>query len=66
MHTWFPIATAPEHVLVRTRLRGERGPPREALLIRRGQLWFTPGVRPTFVHRIPTEWRPQHALPAQE
>jgi len=59
MQEWYPIATAPEHVFVRTRIAGARGPRLEARLMRRGELWFTGGRRPTFVHHTPTEWRPE-------
>lgn len=58
MQDWQSIETAPEHVVVRTRVRGRDRIRLERRLKRIGVLWFTDDVRPEMVHHTPTEWRP--------
>ena len=54
---WKPINTAPEGVLVMTRITDDNGNYRmEQSLRRRGNLWFTPDEK-MYVYYAPTEWR---------
>lgn len=53
---WQPIATAPENVLVLTKIHDSNGKRNEAQLCRRGKLWFHP-TGDMYVYYQPTHWR---------
>lgn len=54
---WQPIETAPEAVIVETKIDDGRGVRNVARLKRSGRLWFIPegGI---YVYYTPTHWRP--------
>ena len=58
MTSWQPIATAPENVVVRTKIDDEHGPRNDCTLIRRGPLWFFPDGS-MYVYYQPTHWIPE-------
>ena len=54
---WQPINTAPDGVLVRTKIDDKNGVRNTQLLKRRGRLWFTSdGIM--YVYYTPTHWIP--------
>lgn len=53
---WQPIETAPENVVVETKIDDEAGPRNEAPLLRSRRLWFYPD-RSMYVYYTPTHWR---------
>lgn len=57
---WQPIDTAPEGVVVLTKIHGEKGPHNEGRLVRQGKLWFLPDFS-MYVYYTPTHWRPMPA-----
>lgn len=55
--TWQPIETAPEGVIVKTKIDDALGPRNETTLVREGRLWFFPD-RSMYVYYKPTHWMP--------
>lgn len=53
---WQPINMAPEGVVVQTKIDDALGVRNEALLKRRGRLWFFPDDS-MYVYYTPTHWR---------
>jgi len=53
---WHPSGSAPEGVIVETKLEGANGTRNEQSLIRHGLLWFFPDES-MYVYYIPTHWR---------
>ena len=56
---WEPVDTAPNGVLVNTKIDDEHGCRNIQPLLRQGNLWFTserPGAM--YVYYAPTHWRP--------
>lgn len=53
---WLPIASAPDGLVVMTKIDDENGPRNEALLVKSGNLWFFPD-RSVYVYYTPTHWR---------
>jgi len=57
MSEWLPIETAPEKVVVLTKIDDAKGERNEQPLQRRGRLWWTQdGVM--YVYYTPTHWKP--------
>jgi hypothetical protein len=56
MNPWKPIATAPEDVLVETKIDDEGGVRNVQSLRRSGRLWFFPDGS-MHVYYTPTHWR---------
>lgn len=54
---WQEIETAPEGVVVRTKIHDKDGCRNEALLKRIGNLWFVPNGS-MYVYYRPTHWLP--------
>lgn len=54
---WQPIDTAPDRVLVETKVHNERGEHNVQPLIKRGRLWFVEDGS-MYVYYDPTHWRP--------
>jgi hypothetical protein len=54
---WLPARSAPEGVVVMTKIDDERGCRNEQTLKRQGRLWWTPDGS-MYVHYTPTHWRP--------
>ena len=54
---WHPSGSAPEGVIVETKLEGANGTRNEQTLIRRGRLWYLPGEDDMYVYYAPTHWR---------
>lgn len=52
--TWNPISTAPENVLVMTKIDDERGVRNEQTLYRLGMMWHADTM---YVYYQPTHWR---------
>lgn len=55
MNDWHPINTAPEGVVVMTKIDDAAGPRHEQPLVRQGSLWFFPD-RSMYVYYQPTHW----------
>ena len=53
---WQPIATAPEHTPVLTKIHDGHGARNEQPLKRQGRLWFCPDGS-MYVYYTPTHWR---------
>lgn len=53
---WKPIDTAPEKVVVLTKIDDEHGPRNEGPLKRIGRLWYTPDGA-MYVYYTPTHWQ---------
>jgi len=53
---WHPIYTAPEGVRVVTKIDDTNGVINEAILVRQGQMWFTPNPAGVPVGYQPTHW----------
>lgn len=64
MDAWKPAATAPDNVVVETKIEDEKGLRNTQLLKRRGRLWFFPDDS-IYVYYTPTHYR-LHTPPAQE
>jgi hypothetical protein len=58
---WQPINTAPEGVVVETKIDDEKGIRNETTLKRQGRLWFFPDDS-MYVYYQPTHWR---AIPSR-
>lgn len=56
MAEWKSISSAPEGVVVMTRINDEHGIRNVQSLKRRGRLWFVPDDS-MYVYYSPTEWR---------
>ena len=54
---WRPISTAPERVLVETKIDDGGGERNVAKLYRDGRAWLVPDGS-MYVYYIPTHWRP--------
>jgi hypothetical protein len=54
---WRPIDTAPEKVLVRTKIHDEDGERNWQMLRRQGNLWFF-ADNSMYVYYTPTHWAP--------
>ena len=54
---WQPIETAPENVVVRTKIDDECGCRNDQTLKRRDNLWWIPDGS-MYVYYRPTHWRP--------
>jgi hypothetical protein len=54
---WQPIETAPENVIIRTKIDDEKGPRNDSTLRRVGNLWWLPDMR-MYVYYRPTHWMP--------
>ncbi len=54
---WQPIATAPERVVVDTKIDDERGCRNEQSMKRLGRLWWFPDGS-MYVYYTPTHWKP--------
>lgn len=54
---WRPINTAPELVVVMTKIHDEHGVRNVQRLKRDGRLWFIPG-KDMYVFYTPTHWKP--------
>jgi hypothetical protein len=54
---WQPIETAPERVVVETRVADEHGERNVTTLVRVGRLWLFPDFS-MYVYYAPTHWRP--------
>jgi hypothetical protein len=52
---WQPIDTAPEGIVVRTKIDDAEGARNEQMLKRSGRLWFVPDGS-TYVYYSPTHW----------
>lgn len=65
MGEWQPISTAPEGVVVLTKIDDGHGCRNEGTLLRRGSLWFFPDER-MYVYYMPTHWRPMAANETEE
>lgn len=59
---WQPARSAPENVLVRTKIDDDQGLRNEQPLKRRGGLWWLPDGS-MYVYYTPTHWQPIDALP---
>lgn len=57
MSEWQPISTAPNGVVVETKIDDWRGVRNEGRLKRSGRLWFLPDGS-MYVYYTPTHWRP--------
>ena len=55
-NTWLPVDTAPERVVVMTKIDDERGVRNEQPLKRQGRLWWTPDGN-MYVYYTPTHWK---------
>ena len=62
MSGWQPIETAPENVVVNTKIDDVRGVRNVCTLKRRGRLWFFPDES-MYVYYEPTHWQPRPAPP---
>lgn len=56
MKDWNSIGSAPEGVVVNTKIDDGRGVRNEQELVRRGRLWFFPDFS-MYVYYTPTHWR---------
>lgn len=59
--TWQPIETAPENVVVQTKIHDSRGVRNEQPLKRIGRLWYFPRDREgtvVYTYYTPTHWHP--------
>jgi hypothetical protein len=54
-HDWQPIDTAPEGIVVRTKIDDANGVRNEQKLKRQGRLWWTPDDA-MYVYYTPTHW----------
>lgn len=54
---WNEISTAPENVVVNTKIDDGRGARNVAKLIRKGRLWFLQDMS-MYVYYTPTHWAP--------
>jgi hypothetical protein len=54
---WNTIASAPEDVVVRTKISDASGERNDQLLKRRGNLWWFPDGS-MYVYYTPTHWQP--------
>jgi hypothetical protein len=52
--SWNPISTAPENVLVMTKIDDEKGVRNEQTLHRNGRMWYGGSM---YVYYQPTHWR---------
>lgn len=57
MADWERIESAPEGVVVQTKIDDGRGVRNEGKLLRRGRLWWLPDGT-MYVYYTPTHWRP--------
>jgi hypothetical protein len=60
---WHPIATAPQHQTVLTKIHDDRGARNEQALQKHGNLWFYPDAH-MYVYYSPTHWKRMAPLPA--
>lgn len=56
MNEWQPIRSAPEGVIVRTKVSDARGDRNDQPLKRHGRLWWTPDGA-MYVYYEPTHWK---------
>ena len=56
MSEWQPIATAPEGVIVETKIDDQQGCRNQTTLKRSSRLWFLPDGS-MYVYYTPTHWR---------
>ena len=54
---WQTIDSAPEHIVVMTKIDDAEGPRNVQKLIRQGRLWFFPDYS-MYVYYTPTHWMP--------
>jgi len=55
---WYDISTAPEGVLVETKIHDQDGARNVQMMKRRGRLWFIgSGGTEMYVYYAPTHWR---------
>mgnify|MGYP001595169678 FL=1 len=57
MSEWQSVESAPENVVVLTKLDDEHGARNEGPLMRKGRLWWTPDGE-IYVYYTPTHWKP--------
>jgi hypothetical protein len=62
MSEWQPISTAPEGVVVRTKIHDHHGERNDQRLMREGRLWWVPD-RSIYVYYTPTHWMPDSTDP---
>lgn len=62
---WQPAETAPEGVVVETKIDDSNGVRNEQKLKRRARIWFVPDGS-TYVYYTPTHWRPTPPEPSVE
>jgi hypothetical protein len=56
LNAWNPIESAPENVVVQTKIHDEQGERNVTKLKRSGRLWFVPDGA-LYVYYTPTHWR---------
>jgi hypothetical protein len=60
---WQPIETAPENMIVMTKIDDAKGARNEAELIRHGRLWWIAKGKPAmYVYYEPTHWKVREGL----
>lgn len=57
---WRPIETAPEGVVVRTKIDDAEGVRNDQFLLRKSNLWWFPDLS-MYVYYRPTHWKPAQA-----
>jgi hypothetical protein len=57
MDKWQPIETAPDGVVVRTKIHDTNGERNDQELKRQGRLWWVPDGK-MYVYYTPTHWMP--------
>lgn len=57
-NNWQPIDTAPEHIVVDTKIDDEHGLRNEQPLMKRDNLWWFPDGE-LYVYYRPTHWKPR-------
>jgi hypothetical protein len=57
MSNWRPIASAPDGVLIETKIDDDDGCRNEGLLMKRGRMFWTEDGS-MYVYYTPTHWRP--------
>ena len=55
---WQTIETAPENLVIRTKIHDENGARNDQKLKRQGTLWWTPNGS-IYVYYRPTHWMPE-------
>lgn len=53
---WNAVDTAPENIVLETKIHDDKGLRNETRLIRRGRLWYLPDCS-MYVYYTPTHWR---------